>query len=177
MSQRGLSLSPVEPHKQARNPDVPASSSETCHISAEKKKNLNQQRCSHDEPRFFFSFKFFFIWTFWSLDMVELWRIISWTVECAGAGTVTTAEEWMLGSCQNPWFCSDICNVFCCQQSTFGFNICFAHWVHPKISSSALHLGTPQSKNAQAGNSSNKNYNIQWYCCFTGHPLNARSWI
>lgn len=48
------------------------------------------------------------------------------------------AEKWMLVTGQNKLnvFCSDSCNMYWSQHSTFGFNVCFAYWVQTKITCS-----------------------------------------
>lgn len=146
MSQRGLSLSPAS--QTSRDPVLPASSLETCHILAKENQTKTQLSVLRRVIRPCFSGFVVFL----KLLIARHGAAVTdhgssdGTGERAGAGTVTVVEGPMLGRSQNPWFCSDICNVFCCQQSTLGFNSCFAHWVHTKITSSLLHLGTPRSK-------------------------------
>lgn len=147
MSQRGLSLSPAS--QTSRDPVLPASSLETCHILA-KKKTPTKTQLSVLRTVIRPCFSGFVV--FLKLPITRRGAAVTdhgssdGTGGRAGAGTVTVVEGPMLGRSQNPWFCSDICNVFCCQQSTLGFNSCFAHWVQTKITSSPLHLGTPRSK-------------------------------
>lgn len=135
---------PVIVTSLANKPDpvLPASSLETCHILAKKNPKNTTFSATHSDPTLFFGLCWVF-WSFWSHGAAVMDQFLNWRT---GAGTGTVVEGRMLGRSQNPWFCSDICNVFCCQQSTLGFNSCFAHWVHTKITSSALDLGTPRSK-------------------------------
>lgn len=147
MSQHSQSLSLVEPNTRAAvNPETPVSSLEICHILSKQTCYATITDCYATviQP-IFSSWKVFFfisriIWCIGcnAFNIMCLWDIISRTGQLAWASIVTMAEEWMLGTGQTPLnvFCSDICNMYWSQHSTFGFNVCFAYWVQTKTTCS-----------------------------------------